>query len=105
MPRTTTIVNWSFYFVFVSAERRKVRVLYDYTPQNDDELELALGDVIEFLEEVCTRFDKIFYLDILSRKAYVPGSLKAYKLLVRWNAQYLYLDSSYTAPRSQLHSI
>nr|2KRN_A Chain A, CD2-associated protein [Mus musculus] len=31
---------------------RQCKVLFDYSPQNEDELELIVGDVIDVIEEV-----------------------------------------------------
>ncbi|KAL6096244.1 cd2ap [Pungitius sinensis] len=33
-------------------KRRKCKVLFDYQPQNEDELELKIGDVVDVIEEV-----------------------------------------------------
>ncbi|XP_052048305.1 CD2-associated protein isoform X2 [Apodemus sylvaticus] len=33
-------------------KKRQCKVLFDYSPQNEDELELAVGDVIDVIEEV-----------------------------------------------------
>ncbi|XP_076771350.1 CD2-associated protein isoform X2 [Arvicanthis niloticus] len=33
-------------------KKRQCKVLFDYSPQNEDELELTVGDVIDFIEEV-----------------------------------------------------
>lgn len=41
------------------SKKRQCKVLFEYTPQNEDELELKLGDVIDINEEVrlFTEFD------------------------------------------------
>lgn len=36
-----------------ATSNRRCKVIYSYTQVNDDELTLAVGDVIEFLGEVC----------------------------------------------------
>ncbi|XP_068590747.1 CD2-associated protein-like [Cebidichthys violaceus] len=33
-------------------KRRQCKVLFDYQPQNEDELELKIGDVVDVIEEV-----------------------------------------------------
>jgi len=38
-----------------ATSNRRCKVIYSYTQVNDDELTLAVGDVIEFLGEVRTR--------------------------------------------------
>ncbi|CAH7220258.1 Cd2ap [Phodopus roborovskii] len=43
-PQTKTIKK--------KTKKRQCKVLFDYTPQNEDELELAVGDVIDINEEV-----------------------------------------------------
>lgn len=34
--------------------KRRCKAVFSYAPQNEDELELKIGDVIEILGEVCT---------------------------------------------------
>lgn len=34
------------------SKKRQCKVLFDYIPQNEDELELKLGDVIDIIDEV-----------------------------------------------------
>lgn len=51
------IFSWLFsifFFFFFSTEpkKRQCRVLFDYHPLNEDELELKTGDVVEIIEEV-----------------------------------------------------
>lgn len=45
---------------------RRCKAVYSYTQNNDDELSLAVGDVIEFIEEVSfmsfIRFANIFVI-------------------------------------------
>ena len=34
-------------------KQRQCRVLFEYVPQNEDELELKVGDIVDVTEEVC----------------------------------------------------
>lgn len=34
------------------SKKRQCKVLFEYIPQNEDELELKLGDVIDIIDEV-----------------------------------------------------
>lgn len=36
-------------------KKRQCKVLFDYQPVNEDELELKVGDIIEIIEEVHDR--------------------------------------------------
>lgn len=42
------------FFFFFSSEpkKRQCKVLFEYQPQNEDELELKVGDIVEITEEV-----------------------------------------------------
>lgn len=46
-------------FLFAEPKKRQCKVLFDYQPQNEDELELKVGDIIDINEEV--RFTYIFH--------------------------------------------
>lgn len=38
--------------MFTEPKRRQCKALFDYQPQNEDELELKVGDIIDITEEV-----------------------------------------------------
>ena len=37
---------------FVTEKKKRCKVLYEYTRENDDELDLAVGDIVEFHKQV-----------------------------------------------------
>jgi hypothetical protein len=39
-------------FVVAEPKKRQCRALFEYVPQNEDELELKIGDIIDINEEV-----------------------------------------------------
>lgn len=39
-------------FVSTEPKKRQCKVLFEYQPQNEDELELKVGDIIDIIEEV-----------------------------------------------------
>lgn len=41
-----------YFLLSTESKKRQCKVLFEYTPQNVDELELKLGDVIDINEEV-----------------------------------------------------
>lgn len=41
-----------FFFSLTEPKRRQCKVLFDYAPQNEDELELKVGDIVDITEEV-----------------------------------------------------
>lgn len=41
-----------FFFFFSEPKKRQCKVLFEYQPQNEDELELKVGNIVEITEEV-----------------------------------------------------
>lgn len=50
-----TLGQFNLYFsicLHTEPKKRQCKVLFDYQPVNDDELELKVGDIIDITEEV-----------------------------------------------------
>ena len=45
-------MNKCFFACFLEPKKRLCKALFEYVPQNEDELELKMGDIIEVTEEV-----------------------------------------------------
>lgn len=45
-------LNLIFYYILLEPKKRQCKVLFEYIPQNEDELELKVGDIIDINEEV-----------------------------------------------------
>lgn len=41
---------------FTEPKKRQCKVLFDYQPLNEDELELKVGDILDITEEVISNF-------------------------------------------------
>lgn len=52
----------------LETKKRQCKVLFEYLPQNEDELELKVGDIIDINEEVrktCVRDEAAIGIDVL----------------------------------------
>ena len=47
--RMIPILSLPFILPFISVARKFFRAIFDYTPINEDELTLKVGDIVEFL--------------------------------------------------------
>lgn len=36
-----------------SSKRKKAKVVFDYTPENEDEMKIEVGEIVEVIQQVC----------------------------------------------------
>ena len=48
-----------FYCADQGGRKKKAKVVYSYEPENDDELRLEVGEMVDIIKQVCTMY---FYL-------------------------------------------